>query len=74
MTNSSSMRKLTTAVIRRLQVHRWPSQDHLPLCLLTISLALVCSSCGVCARPSISSISPHSVTAGGNQFLLTVNG
>src|SRR5205809_700356 len=45
------------------------------LCLLAISLALVCSSCGVCApRPFISSISPGNTTAGGNQFVLTVNG
>src|SRR5713101_9171558 len=45
------------------------------LSLLTISLALVCSSCGVCPPPPfISSISPTNTTAGGNQFVLTVNG
>ena len=45
------------------------------LYLLTISLALVCSSCGVCTpRPFINSISPGNTTAGGNQFMLTVNG
>jgi len=45
------------------------------LSLLTISLALVCSSCGVCPPPPfISSISPNNTTAGGNQFVLTVNG
>jgi IPT/TIG domain len=45
------------------------------LCLLTISLALVCSSCGVCPPPPvISSISPNNTAAGGNQFVLTVNG
>ena len=45
------------------------------LYLLTISLALVCSSCGVCVpRPFISSTSPGNTTAEGNQFVLTVNG
>ncbi len=45
------------------------------LCLLTMSLALVCSSCGLCdPRPFISSISPSSTTAGDNRFVLTVNG
>ncbi len=44
-------------------------------CLLTIALALVSLSCGTCGqRPFISSISPNSTPAGGNQFLLTVNG
>jgi hypothetical protein len=38
-------------------------------------LALVCSSCGVCPPPPfISSISPNNTPAGGNQFVLTVNG
>jgi IPT/TIG domain len=45
------------------------------LCLLIISAALVCSSCGVCSPPPfVSSISPSHTTAGGNQFVLTVNG
>jgi hypothetical protein len=45
------------------------------VCLLTITLALGCLSCGVCVpRPSISGISPNSATAGGNNFLLSVNG
>jgi hypothetical protein len=45
------------------------------LCLLIISVALVCSSCGVCSPPPfISSISPSHTTARGNQFVLTVNG
>src|SRR5881396_3498734 len=45
------------------------------LYLLTISLAFGCLSCGVCApRPFITSISPNSAIAGGNQFVLTVNG
>ena len=45
------------------------------LCLLTISLALVCSSCGVGPPPPvISSISPNNTAAGGNQFVLTVSG
>src|SRR6266851_4413622 len=42
--------------------------------LLTIGLALGSVSCGVCSRPSISSISPSSAIAGGNQFVLNVNG
>jgi IPT/TIG domain len=46
-----------------------------PVRLLTIALALGCLSCGVCVpRPSISGISPNSTTAGGNDFLLTVDG
>jgi hypothetical protein len=46
-----------------------------PVCLLTITLALGCLSCGVCVpRPSISGVSPNSTTAGGNNFLLTVDG
>jgi len=46
------------------------------LCLLTVTLAIGCLSCGVCPppAPTISSISPSSATVGGNQFLLTVNG
>ena len=49
-------------------------KSHL-LCLLVIVLALGFLSCGVCApKPFINSISPNVVTAGGNQFLLTVNG
>jgi len=43
--------------------------------LLTIALALGGLSCGTCnPRPFIISIAPNSTTAGGNQFLLTVNG
>jgi hypothetical protein len=43
--------------------------------LLIISVALVCSSCGVCSPPPfINSISPNNTPAGGNQFVLTVNG
>ena len=43
--------------------------------LLIISVALVCSSCGVCSPPPfISSISPANTTAGGNHFVLTANG
>jgi hypothetical protein len=45
------------------------------ICLLIISVALVCSSCGVCPPPPfIASISPNNITAGGDQFVLTVNG
>ena len=44
-------------------------------CLLTIALALGASSCGTCdPQPFINSIAPNSPAAGGNQFLLTVNG
>ncbi len=44
-------------------------------CLLAIALALGGLSCGTCnPRPFISSIAPNTATAGGNQFLLTVNG
>lgn len=43
--------------------------------LLTISLALGGLSCGTCNPPPfIISIATNSTTAGGNQFLLTVNG
>ena len=46
-----------------------------PVRLLTITLALGCLSCGVCVpRPSIRGISPNSATAGGNSFLLSVEG
>ena len=45
------------------------------LCLLIVSLTLVCSSCGVCSPPPfISSVKPDSTTAGGSQFVLTVDG
>jgi len=45
------------------------------MCLLAIALALGGLSCGTCnPRPFISSIAPNTATAGGNQFLLTVNG
>jgi hypothetical protein len=44
-------------------------------CLLTIAMAVSGLSCGTCGpRPYISSIAPNSATAGGHQFLLTVNG
>ena len=44
-------------------------------CLLTIALALGGLSCGTCnPRPFISSIAPNGTVAGGNQFLLTING
>ena len=45
------------------------------LCLLIICMVLVCSSCGICSpSPFISSASPSNTPAGGNQFVLTVNG
>ena len=45
------------------------------LAALAITLAVSALSCGTCPPfPSIASISPASVTAGGSQFLLTVNG
>src|SRR5713226_4405240 len=51
-----------------------PGRSH-RLCLLVIALAIGFLSCGVCApKPFISSVSPNVTTAGGNQFLLTVNG
>ena len=44
------------------------------LAVLTITLAAPVS-CGTCPpAPSITSLSPSSATAGGSQFLLTVNG
>jgi hypothetical protein len=43
--------------------------------LLTIALSVGGLSCGTCnPRPFISSIAPNNTAAGGNQFLLTVNG
>jgi len=49
-------------------------RSHL-LCLLVIVLAAGFLSCGACApKPFINSFSPNDATAGGNQFLLTVNG
>jgi len=49
-------------------------RSHL-LCLLVMVLPIGFLSCGVCApKPFINSISPNVVTAGGNQFVLTVNG
>ena len=45
------------------------------LCLLIIFVALVCSSCGVCPpAPFVLSLAPNNAPAGGNQFVLTVNG
>jgi hypothetical protein len=42
---------------------------------LVIALAVTALSCGTCPpAPSIASVSPSSATAGGSQFLLTVNG
>jgi hypothetical protein len=42
---------------------------------LAITLAIAAPSCGTCPRaPSIASVSPVSATAGGSQFVLTVNG
>jgi IPT/TIG domain len=49
-------------------------RSHL-LCLLVVVLAAGFLSCGACApKPFINSFSPNVATAGGNQFLLTVNG
>src|SRR6266851_264644 len=42
--------------------------------LVAIALAVGSLSCGVCGRPFIGSISPSSAIAGGNQFVLSVNG
>ena len=50
-----------------------PGRSHL-LCLLVSLLAIGFLSCGVCAKPFINSISPNVAAAGGDQFLLTVNG
>lgn len=45
------------------------------LAALAITLAVTALSCGTCPlSPSITSISPASATAGGGEFLLTVNG
>ena len=45
------------------------------LAVVAIALAATALSCGTCPPlPSITSISPASATAGGSQFLLTVNG
>ena len=45
------------------------------LAALAITLAVTALSCGTCPPvPSVISISPGSATAGGSQFLLTVNG
>src|SRR6266851_10067859 len=58
-----------------LEVQRMAIPRSSRLCLLIISVSLVCSSCGVCSPPPlISSISPNNTAAGGNQFVLTVNG
>lgn len=44
------------------------------LAVLTITLCLALS-CGTCpSAPSITSVSPAAATAGGSQFVLTVNG
>src|SRR5215469_8153367 len=58
-----------------VRVFNMDIQRPWPVRLLTITLALGCLSCGVCVpRPSIRGISPNSATAGGNSFLLSVNG
>jgi hypothetical protein len=45
------------------------------LAVLAIALAVTTLSCGTCPPvPSVTSLSPASATAGGSQFLLTVNG
>jgi hypothetical protein len=41
---------------------------------LTITLAVVSLSCACPPAPSIASVSPVSATAGGSEFVLTVNG
>ncbi|HEV2402213.1 MAG TPA: IPT/TIG domain-containing protein [Candidatus Sulfotelmatobacter sp.] len=46
-----------------------------PVLVVLVVAAVVALSCGTCPPvPSITSISPASATAGGSQFLLTVNG
>jgi hypothetical protein len=42
--------------------------------VLAITLAMVALSCACPPAPSLASISPASATAGGSQFVLTVNG
>ena len=45
------------------------------LAVLTAALGVTALSCGTCPPfPSVTSISPRSTTAGGKQFVLTVNG
>jgi hypothetical protein len=47
----------------------------LVLAVLAIALAVTALSCGTCPPvPFVTSLSPASATAGGSQFLLTVNG
>jgi hypothetical protein len=54
-----------------MAIARRPSR----LCVPAIVLAIVCLSCGLCApQPFLSSVSPNNAAAGGNQFVLTVNG
>ena len=46
-----------------------------PASVLAIALTVTVLSCGTCPPvPSVASLSPASATAGGSQFLLTVNG
>ncbi|MGD1082963.1 MAG: IPT/TIG domain-containing protein, partial [Candidatus Sulfotelmatobacter sp.] len=46
-----------------------------PASVLAIALTVTVLSCGTCPPlPSVTSLSPASATAGGSQFLLTVNG
>jgi len=45
------------------------------LAVLAITLAVTALSCGTCPPvPSVTSLSPANATAGGGEFLLTVNG
>ena len=44
------------------------------MCLLATGLALGGLSCGLCQLPFVSSISPGSKIATGNQFVLTIKG